>query len=37
VADIQFIHANGLDMGDDARKRGMDEAQSKIQKLVADW
>ncbi|MDX2272782.1 MAG: FMN-dependent NADH-azoreductase [Cyanobacteriota bacterium] len=37
VTDIQFIHANGLDMGDDARKRGMDEAQSKIQKLVADW
>jgi len=22
VTDIQFIHANGLDMGDEARKRG---------------
>ena len=27
VTDIQFIHANGLDMGDEARKRGLDEAQ----------
>jgi FMN-dependent NADH-azoreductase len=37
VTDIQFIHANGLDMGDDAQKRGLDEAESKIQKLVVDW
>ncbi|WP_404788313.1 FMN-dependent NADH-azoreductase [Altericista sp. CCNU0014] len=37
VTDIQFIHANGLDLGDEARKRGLDEAQSKIQKLVNDW
>lgn len=37
VTDIQFIHANGLDLGDEARKRGLDEAQSKIQALVNDW
>ena len=37
VTDIQFIHANGLDMGDEARKRALDEAQSKIQELVNSW
>lgn len=37
VTDIQFIHANGLDMGDEARKRGLDEAQSKIQGLANVW
>ncbi|MGL4620335.1 MAG: FMN-dependent NADH-azoreductase [Chroococcidiopsis sp.] len=37
VTDIQFIHANGLDMGDEARKRGLDEAESKIQALVGSW
>ena len=37
VTDIQFIHANGLDMGDEARKRGLDKAQSKIQELVNGW
>ncbi|BDA74045.1 NAD(P)H dehydrogenase (quinone) [Calothrix sp. PCC 7716] len=37
VTDIQFIHANGLDMGDEARKRALDEAQSKIQELVSSW
>jgi FMN-dependent NADH-azoreductase len=37
VTDIQFVHANGLDMGDEARKRGLDEAQSKIQELVGGW
>jgi FMN-dependent NADH-azoreductase len=37
VTDIQFIHANGLDMGDEARKQGLDEAQSKIQELVNSW
>ncbi|MEO0376837.1 MAG: NAD(P)H-dependent oxidoreductase [Cyanobacteria bacterium P01_A01_bin.17] len=37
VTDIQFIHANGLDMGDEARRRGLDEAQSKIQELVVSW
>ena len=37
VTDIQFIHANGLDMGDEAQKRGLDKAQSKIQELVSSW
>jgi FMN-dependent NADH-azoreductase len=37
VTDIQFIHANGLDMGDEAQKKGLAEAHSKIQKLVVDW
>lgn len=37
VTDIQFIHANGLDMGDEARKLALDEAQSKIQELVNSW
>ena len=37
VTDIQFIHANGLYMGDESRKRGLDEAQSKIQELVNGW
>ena len=37
VTDIQFIHANGLDLGDKARQRGLSEAKSEIQKLVVDW
>jgi FMN-dependent NADH-azoreductase len=37
VTDIQFIHANGLDMGDEARKRGLDEAQSRIQEIIHGW
>jgi FMN-dependent NADH-azoreductase len=37
VTDIQFIHASGLDMGDDAQQRGLDEAQSKIQALASRW
>ncbi len=37
VTDIQFIHANGLDMGDEARKRALDKAQSKILELVDSW
>jgi FMN-dependent NADH-azoreductase len=37
VADIQFIHANSLDLGDEARQRGLGEAQSKIQALVTCW
>jgi len=37
VTDIQFIHASGLDMGDEARKKGLDSAQSKIQALVDSW
>ncbi|WP_414519066.1 FMN-dependent NADH-azoreductase [Nostoc sp. PCC 9305] len=37
VTDIEFIHANGLDMGDEARKRALDKAQSEIQELVNSW
>lgn len=37
VTDIKFIHANGLDMGDEARKRALDKAQSEIQELVNSW
>lgn len=37
VTDIEFIHANGLDMGDEVRKRGLYKAQSEIQELVNSW
>ncbi|MFN6488284.1 MULTISPECIES: FMN-dependent NADH-azoreductase [unclassified Nostoc] len=37
VTDIEFIHANGLDMGDEVRKRALDKAQSEIQELVNSW
>jgi FMN-dependent NADH-azoreductase len=37
VTDIQFIHANGLDLGDEARQQGLSEAESKIQDLVNHW
>lgn len=37
ITDIQFIHANGLDLGDEARQRGMSDARAKIQNLVASW
>lgn len=37
VTDIQFIHASGLDLGDDAQEKGLNKAQSENQQLVADW
>jgi len=37
VTDIQFIHANGLDLGDELRQRGLNEARKKIQDLVINW
>lgn len=37
VTDIEFVHANGLDSGDEARRRGLSTAQAEIQKLVAYW
>lgn len=37
VTDIQFIHANGLDLGDEARQRGLSDARAKIQKLAVSW
>ena len=37
VTDIQFIHANGLDLGNEARQRGLSDARTKIQELVVNW
>ena len=37
VTDIQFIHANGLDLGEEFRQRGLNEARTKIQDLVINW
>ncbi len=37
VTNIQFIHANGLDLGDEARQQGLNEAKSQIQDLVINW
>lgn len=37
VADIQFIHANGLDLGNEVRQRGLSDARAKIQELVVNW
>jgi len=37
VTDIQFIHANGLDLGNEARRRGLSDARAKIQELVVNW
>lgn len=37
ITDIQFIHANGLDLGDEARQRGLNDARAHIQMLVAEW
>jgi FMN-dependent NADH-azoreductase len=37
VTDVEFVHANGLDAGDEARRRGISTAQAEIQKLVTHW
>lgn len=37
VTDIEFIHANSLDLGDEARQRGLNEARMEIQDLVVNW
>lgn len=38
ITDIhQFIHANGLDLGDEARQLGLNDARAKIQALVTSW
>lgn len=37
VTDIQFIHANELDLGDEALQRGLNEARMQIQDLVVNW
>lgn len=37
VADIRFIHASGLDLGEEARRVGMANARSQIQQLASTW
>jgi FMN-dependent NADH-azoreductase len=37
VTDIQFIHANGLDLSDEVQQHSLNEARSQIQNLVANW
>ena len=37
VTDMQFIHASGLDLGDTAKRQGLDKAKSQIQDLVVTW
>lgn len=37
VQDIQFIHANGLDLGNDAQNRALCNAQAEINRLIATW
>jgi FMN-dependent NADH-azoreductase len=37
VTDIKFIHANGLDLGDNKQKQGINEAQAEIERLMATW
>ncbi|WP_287130104.1 FMN-dependent NADH-azoreductase [Candidatus Cyanaurora vandensis] len=37
VTDITFIHAENLNMGDDARTAALAEAQAAIQMAVAHW
>lgn len=37
VTDINFIHANGLDLGDEAQQQGLTTARAKIQELVPNW
>ena len=37
VSDIQFIHAEGLDLGSESREQGLLAAQTKIQQLISKW
>ncbi|MEA5390168.1 NAD(P)H-dependent oxidoreductase [Cyanobium gracile UHCC 0139] len=37
VKDFQFIQATGLDLGDDAERRGLNTAQSRLRELVSSW
>ena len=37
VTDIQFIHANGLDLGERARQQGLIKAKREIQLLASNW
>ena len=37
VEDLQFIHAENLDLGDEMRERSLTEAREKIQQIIANW
>ncbi|KAM3091262.1 FMN-dependent NADH-azoreductase [Phormidesmis sp. 146-35] len=37
ITDIQFINANGIDMGDQLRTQALEEAKSEIQTTIAQW
>ncbi|MEL6402489.1 MAG: FMN-dependent NADH-azoreductase [Cyanobacteria bacterium J06626_4] len=37
IADVQFVHANGLDSGAEARQRGLNAARLEIQDLAMNW
>lgn len=37
VTNIRFIHASGLDLGEEARRVGMADARSQIQQLASVW
>lgn len=37
ITDIQFVHASGLDMGDEAEQQSMNEAHAKLQELAMHW
>lgn len=37
VTDIQFIHAEGLDLGSKSKEQGLLAAKSEIEKLVFNW
>lgn len=37
VTDLQFIHAEGLDLGEKSRQQGLVAARAEIRKLVSNW
>lgn len=37
IRDITFIHAQGMNLGDEARETGMKHARDEIAKLVESW
>ena len=37
VTDIQFVHAEGLDLGLESREKGLLTARAEIQQLVSKW
>lgn len=37
VTDVQFIHANALNQGDEVRDQGLGEAHAAVQKAAATW